>query len=81
MLNRLHLGTRAHVSRTGSRLSRDATEHRFATHIAAVHSLGIASSIVPAPGVQVPRRYSLREFTRISKDREVVALHQGHTPD
>jgi hypothetical protein len=35
----------------------------------------------PGPGVQVPRRYSLREFTRISKDREVVASHHGHTPD
>jgi hypothetical protein len=35
-------------ARTSSRLSRDAIEHPLATHIAAVRSLGIASSIVPA---------------------------------
>jgi len=53
----------------------------LAKHVAAVRSLGIASSIVPARVSRSRARYSLREVTRISNDREVVAPHHGHTPD
>jgi hypothetical protein len=68
-------------ARTGIRLSRDAIEHPLAKSIGAVRSLGIASSIVPARVSWSRARYPLREFTRIAKDREVVAPHHGHTPN